>query len=87
VVNIIEAHPYFPLVAVSGIDTTVKLFGPTYTRSIFSRMDNAEQILETNERLNFTSTVEYSLNALLMTRARSIGLGDGFDRESECIGQ
>ena len=25
VVNIIEGHPYFPLVAVSGIDTTVKV--------------------------------------------------------------
>ena len=24
-VNIIEGHPYFPLVAVSGIDTTVKV--------------------------------------------------------------
>jgi len=91
VVNIIEGHPYFPLVAVSGIDTTVKLFGPTHTRSLFSRMDNAEQILETNERLNFTSTVQsrYSLNAILMTRARSIRLGDhdGFDRDYECIGQ
>lgn len=25
VVNVIEGHPYFPLVAVSGIDTTVKV--------------------------------------------------------------
>jgi hypothetical protein len=25
VVNIIEGHPYFPLIAVSGIDTTVKV--------------------------------------------------------------
>ena len=45
-------------------------------------MDNAEQILETNSRLNNRSVVEYSLGALLMTRARS-----GFDRDSECIGQ
>jgi hypothetical protein len=49
-------------------------------------MDNAEQILETNTRLNNTSAVEYSLGALLMTRARSLGAG-GFDRDSECIGQ
>lgn len=48
-------------------------------------MDNAEQILETNTRLNNTSAVEYSLGALLMTRARS--LGAGFDGDSECIGQ
>ena len=49
-------------------------------------MDNAEQILETNTRLNNTSAVEYSLGALLMTRARS-SLGAGFDGDSECIGQ
>ena len=47
-------------------------------------MDNAEQILETNARLNDTSTAERSLSALLMTRARSIGWGDD---DSECIGQ
>ena len=48
-------------------------------------MNNAEQILETNSRLNNRSAVEYSLGALLMTRARS--LGTGFDRDAECIGQ
>jgi hypothetical protein len=50
-------------------------------------MDNAEQILETNSRLNNRSAVEYSLGALLMTRARSLGGGSGFDRDAECIGQ
>ncbi|KAF8812472.1 WD40 repeat-like protein [Phlegmacium glaucopus] len=82
VVNIIEGHPYFPLVAVSGIDNTVKLFGPTYTRSRFSRMDNAEQILETNTRLTNTHVVGYGLGALLM-RARSVEI----DPDSQCIGQ
>ena len=48
-------------------------------------MDNAEQILETNTRLNNTSSVEYSFGSLLMTRARS--LGAGFDHDAECIGQ
>ena len=48
-------------------------------------MDNAEQILKTNSRLNNRSAVEYSLGALLMTRARS--LGGGFERDAECIGQ
>ena len=47
-------------------------------------MDNAEQILETNTRLNNASTVEYSLGALLMARARR---SLGADRDSECIGQ
>lgn len=49
-------------------------------------MDNAEQILETNSRLNNRSAVEYSLGALLMTRARSLG-SSGVDRDAECIGQ
>jgi len=84
VVNIIEGHPYFPLVAVSGIDTTVKLFGPTFTQSWFSRMDNMEQIIESNRILNNAPTLGYSnLGALLMARARSrLGTED-----SECIGQ
>ncbi|SJL07535.1 uncharacterized protein ARMOST_10885 [Armillaria ostoyae] len=50
VVNVIEGHPHLPLVAVSGIDTTVKLFAPTDEKSEFSRMDNAEAIIERNQR-------------------------------------
>ncbi|CDO75587.1 hypothetical protein BN946_scf184858.g27 [Trametes cinnabarina] len=48
VVNVIEGHPYLPLVAVSGIDTTVKLFAPTSGPSRFSRLDNAESIIKRN---------------------------------------
>ncbi|KAI0939956.1 hypothetical protein AcV5_001193 [Taiwanofungus camphoratus] len=48
VVNVIEGHPHFPLVAVSGIDTTVKLFTPTRGQSMFSRLRNAESIVQRN---------------------------------------
>ncbi|RPD67162.1 WD40 repeat-like protein [Lentinus tigrinus ALCF2SS1-6] len=48
VVNVIEGHPYLPLVAVSGIDHTVKLFAPTPGPSRFSRLDKAEAIMNRN---------------------------------------
>ncbi|PCH41019.1 WD40 repeat-like protein [Wolfiporia cocos MD-104 SS10] len=48
VVNVIEDHPQLPLLAVSGIDTTVKLFAPARGPSAFSRMQNAESIMQRN---------------------------------------
>ncbi|KAH9853471.1 WD40 repeat-like protein [Lenzites betulinus] len=48
VVNVIEGHPHLPLVAVSGIDTTVKLFAPSPGPNKFSRRDSATSIMERN---------------------------------------
>ncbi|EJF61237.1 WD40 repeat-like protein [Dichomitus squalens LYAD-421 SS1] len=48
VVNVIEGHPYLPLVAVSGIDLTVKLFASTPGPSRFSRLDKSESIINRN---------------------------------------
>jgi len=48
VVNVIESHPLLPLIAVSGIDTTVKLFAPARGPSLFSRLDNATSITDRN---------------------------------------
>ncbi|KAJ7638848.1 WD40 repeat-like protein [Roridomyces roridus] len=48
VVNVIEGHPHLPLVAASGIDTTVKLFAPVSGPSAFSRMDSADRIISSN---------------------------------------
>ncbi|EMD40731.1 hypothetical protein CERSUDRAFT_111309 [Gelatoporia subvermispora B] len=64
VVNVIEGHPHLPLVAVSGIDTTVKLFAPT-RQDIrqFSRMSNAESIMARNAEV---SARRIDLNSLLM---------------------
>ncbi|KAJ6613413.1 WD40-repeat-containing domain protein [Mycena sp. CBHHK59/15] len=50
VVNVIEGHPHLPLIAVSGIDTTVKLFSPVPGPSAFSRMESAESIIAANTR-------------------------------------
>lgn len=48
VVNVIEGHPHLPLIAVSGIDTTVKLFGPGRGHSFFSRLSDADAIIRRN---------------------------------------
>jgi len=48
VVNVIEGHPHLPLIAVSGIDTTIKLFGPMRGPSAFSRFGNVESIVQRN---------------------------------------
>jgi len=48
VVNVIESHPHLPLIAVSGIDTTVKLFAPAHGPSRFSRLDNIASITDHN---------------------------------------
>lgn len=65
VVNVVEGHPHLPLVAVSGIDSTVKLFAPTHGSSQFSRMDNAERIIETNRRSSITRILRYNIGTLL----------------------
>ncbi|THH06795.1 hypothetical protein EW145_g3845 [Phellinidium pouzarii] len=48
VVNVIENHPCLPLIACSGIDTTVKLFAPMEKNSFFSRLHNADDIIGRN---------------------------------------
>ncbi|KAI0660981.1 WD40 repeat-like protein [Cubamyces menziesii] len=80
VVNVIEGHPYLPLVAVSGIDTTVKLFAPTSGPSRFSRLDKADSIMRRNAEAA-TSRSELS-NLLLYYRlarqmAENGGPGEG----------
>ncbi|KAK6909578.1 hypothetical protein I203_103599 [Kwoniella mangroviensis CBS 8507] len=53
VVNVMEQHPTLPLVAVSGIDNTVKMFAPTHKpiSPSFSRMHLTQNIIERNTRL------------------------------------
>lgn len=59
VVNVIEGHPTLPLVAVSGIDTTVKLFSPVDRPSVFSRMADAENIVQQNVGRDRTGADEF----------------------------
>lgn len=82
VVNVIEGHPYLPLVAVSGIDTTVKLFAPAHGPRSFSRLDNADNITQRNteaasSRVGLTRLVVYA------ELARRMGLDTG----EQCVNQ
>ncbi|KIL58630.1 hypothetical protein M378DRAFT_170377 [Amanita muscaria Koide BX008] len=52
IVNVIEGHPHLPLLAVSGLDTTVKLFAPSRGESTFLRTPDAERIIGRNIRRN-----------------------------------
>ncbi|KAG9127634.1 hypothetical protein FRC07_011378 [Ceratobasidium sp. 392] len=52
VVNMVEGHPFLPIVAVSGIDETVKIFEPTAGIKRKSQLSNAHQIIEENESAN-----------------------------------
>ncbi|KAH8105844.1 WD40 repeat-like protein [Cristinia sonorae] len=74
VVNVIEGHPYLPLVAVSGIDTTVKLFGPKEGPRKFSRMADATSVIARNtevssQRIDLASLATYARIARLMSSA------------------
>ncbi|KAG6378944.1 WD40 repeat-like protein [Boletus reticuloceps] len=55
VVNVIEGHPTLPLVAVSGIDTTIKLFAPARGPATHSKYRNATSIIKRNARASRTS--------------------------------
>ncbi|TFY82712.1 hypothetical protein EWM64_g1295 [Hericium alpestre] len=86
VVNVIEGHPRLPLVAVSGIDTTVKLFSPVSGHSAFSRMQNADNIIKrnleaTSRRVDLSSLyTQYRLLLRQATRHRD-GAGEGGEGE------
>lgn len=73
VVNVVEGHPFLPIVAVSGIDDTIKIFEPTSRSKKSSRMESARQIIEENESVNgsesFTIDRSEVLAALEMLRA------------------
>jgi len=73
VVNMVEGHPQLPLVAVSGIDTTVKLFAPTSLPSAFSRLDEADEIIRTNQRLSSTRSLRYNNLAALLAQSGTGG--------------
>ncbi|GLB33847.1 putative peptidase A1 family protein [Lyophyllum shimeji] len=69
VVNMVEGHPSLPVIAVSGIDYTVKIFAPSRGPSQYSRIENAKRIIETNARPSRPRSIRYSFAALL-TEAR-----------------
>ncbi|KAH8118555.1 WD40 repeat-like protein [Phellopilus nigrolimitatus] len=92
VVNVIENHPRLPLVACSGIDTTVKLFAPTEKQSSFSRMRNADAIIKRNSSDSTArrSVMQFGF-ASLLTRygmaLRQEGDDESEDGASQCTPQ
>jgi len=97
VVNVIESHPHLPLIAVSGIDTTVKLFAPTHGPSRFSRLDNMAAITDRNAHSSRRPTggIDMSLVHFLIhySRTRRIRRENGGEDEessgdpSQCTNQ
>ncbi|TDL29744.1 WD40 repeat-like protein [Rickenella mellea] len=93
VVNVIEGHPRIPLVCVSGIDTTVKLFAPTSGKSLFSRVDNVEKIISTNRdssSRSMRSSIGFATLFLQYRLALSQAQGENVDTEdlnSQCTHQ
>lgn len=90
VVNVVESHPHLPLVAVSGIDTTVKLFQPVSRESKFSRMANLEAIMKANQRKARSNSSAFVLSDILMRQfmrhyASSGHREDGEDTEGGAI--
>ncbi|KAG2367342.1 WD40-repeat-containing domain protein [Suillus spraguei] len=97
VVNVIETHPHLPLVAVSGIDTTVKLFAPARGVPSFSRWNNAETIKKNNTRASRMGlsgrSAELQFARLVLNYGQALrGTRDGGGEQSEtqltqCINQ
>ncbi|KAL0579701.1 hypothetical protein V5O48_002331 [Marasmius crinis-equi] len=92
VVNVIEGHPHLPLIAVSGIDHTVKLFGPGKNDpSPFSRMQDSENIMRNNTQTSGFRTIRR--RELLYLLRGLEARGEDSDEESddenptECVNQ
>lgn len=105
VVNVIEGHPHLPIVAVSGIDHTVKvrgpqlprrrtltlfeqLFGPVEGQSEFSRLRDANDIIDRNlNALRHRPPQPIDMATLLMNYglARITHTEEGLDElETQC---
>ncbi|KAG7531942.1 hypothetical protein FFLO_04010 [Filobasidium floriforme] len=89
VVNVVEQHPSLPIFAVSGIDSTVKVFAPLhgYHGQSKGRLHHADEIIDSNKRPE-PSPVGYSMRqfrALIESRLdRQLAGGDENDEEPEC---
>ncbi|KAL4075829.1 WD40 repeat-like protein [Scleroderma citrinum] len=78
VVNVIEGHPTLPLVVVSGIDATIKLFAPSCGPAKFSRLERSDSIVKRNTRNSRRGmTASAELAHLLMHYDRLQALRDG----------
>ncbi|KAK4689336.1 hypothetical protein P7C73_g755, partial [Tremellales sp. Uapishka_1] len=67
VVNVMEQHPTLPLIAVSGIDDTVKMFVPTAVRPqpSFVRTQLQDRIIRANTRPQPSPFANFDLSSLV----------------------
>ncbi|VDB85382.1 unnamed protein product [Peniophora sp. CBMAI 1063] len=99
VVNVIEMHPHLPMVACSGIDTTVKIFAPVRRPSAASQMHRVDAVVARNseavaERIDLGSMYiryQMALRAAVRRRQREAageaGEGEDEDEEDGCTFQ
>ncbi|GAA5893872.1 hypothetical protein JCM6882_003116 [Rhodosporidiobolus microsporus] len=76
VVNVLQPHPRLPLLAISGIDAEVKLFGPTSDRSLAEEsnlVEQKEEIMGRNARGEGRARFGLNPSALLTLLASRLG--------------
>jgi len=100
IVNVIEGHPTLPLVAVSGIDRTIKLFAPAHGAATHSKYRDATSIIKRNVRasgrgINHSANLQLARlimhhhdRALEVMQSTEDGTAaDSEDRLVQCINQ
>lgn len=87
--KVMEQHPTLPLIAVSGIDSTVKMFAPTTIRPrpSYNHTAQADEIIKRNtERAIFNPGGVYSHSSLLQFLA-SRGVVTSLDNDDIAEGE
>lgn len=84
VVNVMQWHPFLPLIAVSGIDNSVKLISPTARKEkMYSRLEKKQEITQKNGDASWTSeglAIPHSALINLLSRAAGDEGEDGLPR-------
>ncbi|CAD6574820.1 MAG: hypothetical protein TREMPRED_001230 [Tremellales sp. Tagirdzhanova-0007] len=89
VVNVMEQHPTLPLVAVSGIDNTVKMFAPVRQRPepSFARLHLQDSIISANTRRPRYHSQDRFGNSALLGFLASRGLVANLDDINDLVQQ
>ncbi|KIJ56646.1 hypothetical protein M422DRAFT_22796 [Sphaerobolus stellatus SS14] len=89
VVNVVEQHPFLPVLAVSGIDDTVKIFAPSTGPRRSSRISDKDQIIKNNvEHVRPRLRAQrIQLSQLLLQYRQAALVGDGELEDVECVQQ
>ncbi|KAG8733980.1 hypothetical protein FRC10_012040 [Ceratobasidium sp. 414] len=84
VVNMVEGHPSLPIVAVSGIDETIKIFEPTPGVKRSSRLGDAQQVIQGNETANSADYISGRSVLVALHALRAAGHLPDIDGGPEC---